>query len=331
MQIPDSALKPELERLGYDWDTFVAQRLFCPHWMARTVNLHNSGLKLVHYTATETVLKIAENREVWLRNVRCMNDFTEVQWGARLVERFFDSEEAKPFWNTLEELQPGIREQSAANYRGWVQDFVNNTFVFCVSEHDPGTHPIGRLSMWRAYAQTNGCALILNAKPFYQVSDALGAYSFPVCYKSAESATEMFRSIVRNVVDSVDLLRTYDTIDGFVFQMLEYHATCLKHPAFEEEQEWRVIHRPVQNPNTRMKSEVRSVKGVVQKVFKLPMLNVPEENLIGIEPKEIMEQLLLGPSLDSAVARDAAVEKLQELGFADPDQIVRETRIPLRT
>ena len=185
--------------------------------------------------------------------------------------------------------------------------------------------------MWRAYAQTNGCALVLNAKPFYQASDALGAYAFPVCYKSAEDATEMFRTIVRNVTDNLDLLKTYDVLDGFVFQMLEYHTTCLKHPAFEEENEWRVIHRPLQNPNGRMKSEVQAVRGVVQRLFKLPMANVPDENLVGIEPSEIVEQLLLGPSLDSAVMKDAAVQKLLELGFVKPDEVVRETHIPLRT
>lgn len=331
MQIPDILLKPQLEQLGYDWNAFVACRLFCPHWMEKTVNLHFSNLKLIHYTAMETTLKIADKREVWLRNVRCMNDFSEVQWGARLVESFFDSDEAALFWKTLEKLQPGIREKIAKSYRGWVQDFINNTFVFCVSEHNPTTHPIGRLSMWRAYAQTNGCALVLNAKPFYQVSDALGAYAFPVCYKSAEEAAGMFRSIIDNVIDNMDLLKTLGAIDGFVFQMLEYHATCLKHPAFEEEHEWRIIHRPQQNPNDHMKSEIRPVEGVVQKLFKLPLVNIPEENLVGIEPKEIVEQLLLGPSLDSAIMKDAAIEKLSVLGFANPDQIVIETHIPLRT
>lgn len=324
-------MKAEIERRGYDWPSFVAQRIFCPHWAEKTVNLLASGLRLVHYTATETALKIAENREAWLRNVRCMNDFSEVEWGASIVERFFNSNKAEPFWKTLEGLHPGIYERTTKLYRGWAQDLVQNTYAFCISEHDPQTHPIGRLSMWRAYAQTNGCALVLRAPPFYQVSDALGSYSFPVCYKSEEAAEEMFRSIVSNVINNVDLLKAYESLDGCVYQMLEYHATCMKHPAFEEEHEWRVIHRPLQNPNPRMKVEVTSVRGVVQKVFKLPMVNVPEENLFGIQPTEIVEQLLLGPSLDSAVVRDAAVEKLRELGFTNPDQIVRETRIPLRS
>lgn len=331
MTIPDSILKPQLELQGYDWETFVAQRLFCPHWMEKTVNLHVSNLKLIHYTTMETLLKIAENREVWLRNVRCMNDFSEVQWGARLVESFFDSDEARLFWQTLEEIQPGIQEKIATSYRGWVQDFIKNTFVFCVSEHNPSTHPIGRLSMWRAYAQSNGCAIVLNAEPFYRVSDALGTYTFPVCYKSEEEANDMFRSIVHNITNKVDLLKTLGELDGFVFQMLEYHATCLKHPAFEEEHEWRIIHRPQQNFNDRMKPEFTSVRGVVQKLFKLPLLNIPEENLVGIEPTEIVEQLLLGPSQDSAIMKDAAIEILREIGFEKPDQIVKETRIPLRT
>lgn len=331
MQISDESLRTLVEQLGYDWSSFVAQRIFCPHWTEKMINLVLSDLRLVHYTATETVLKIAENREVWLRNVRCMNDFSEVQWGARLVERFFDSQEAEAFWNALEQASPGIRERTAKLYRGWAQDLVKNTYVFCVSEHDPQKHPVGRLSMWRAYAQSNGCALVLKKTPFYQVSDALGSYTFPVCYKSEEAAAEMFRSIVDNVASNVDLLKTYQSLDGLVYQMLEYHATCMKHPAFEEEHEWRVIHRPLQNPNTRMKAEVTSVRGVVQKVFKLPMVNCPEENLTGVEPTEIVDQLLIGPSLDSTIVRDAAVEKLRELGFENADRMVTETHIPLRT
>lgn len=332
MQLSDAQLRPIVESFGHDWTSFCAARIFCPHLIERFLHLHFSKTRLAHYTSTENAMKIVDGRSVWLRNVRCMNDFSEVQWGARLLETFFDSSAATPFWSTLESIQPGIRERTSTQYRGWAKDFISNTYVFCLSEH-ASEDDLGRLSMWRAYATNNGCALILDSAPFYQVSDALGTYSYPVCYKSGESAFQMFQSIVKGVCENVDFLRTLpaEALDERVFAMMEYHAICMKHPAFAEEREWRVVHRPVQNPNKRMEPLIVPIKGLVQKIYRLPLENVPEENLNGIEPSQIIRRILLGPSLDSAIAREAIIEKLRELNFQNPESIVRETYIPLRT
>ena len=56
-----------------------------------------------------------------------------------------------------------------------------------------------------------------------------------------------------------------------------------------------------------------------------------DENLKGIEPQEIVRKILLGPAVNSAIAHDAAIQKLKDLGFSNPEAIVIDTRIPLRT
>ena len=333
MRLTDEQLKALAEAIGFDWNHVRANRIFCPHFTERTVDLVLSKTQLAHYTTTENALKILEGRTVWLRNVRCMNDYSEVQWGNRLVASFFfERKDADPFWKTLEGIVPGIRQRTTELYRDWVWDFVSNTYVFCVSEHKP-SDDMGRLSMWRAYASNNGCALIFDSAPFYQPTDALGSYTYPVCYRSPDTAFKMFQSIVESVCENEAFLKTLppDDLQNYVFTMLEYHAICVKHPAFAEELEWRVVHRPFRFPNDRMQPTIRPIRGLVQRIYQLPLKNIPDENLKGIEPHEIVRKILLGPAVNSAVAHDAAIQKLRDLGFSNPEAIVIDTRIPLRT
>ena len=44
-------------------------------------NFKNNKLNFVHYTNANTAYKIIKNEEIWLRNVRGMNDYREIDYG----------------------------------------------------------------------------------------------------------------------------------------------------------------------------------------------------------------------------------------------------------
>jgi hypothetical protein len=41
----------------------------------------------VHYTSAEAALSILDTKRIWMRNVTCMPDFTEVQQGFNLINK----------------------------------------------------------------------------------------------------------------------------------------------------------------------------------------------------------------------------------------------------
>ena len=56
----------------------------------------------------------------------------------------------------------------------WYWQF--ETYISCLSLHEPWEDRIGRLSMWRAYGDV---ALIINNTPLTAVTDRLGVYLDP--------------------------------------------------------------------------------------------------------------------------------------------------------
>lgn len=59
-------------------------KIFHCDYHKRMEELKKSTNKLVHYTSASAGLKILQNKEIWMRRVSCMNDFSEVQHGKDL-------------------------------------------------------------------------------------------------------------------------------------------------------------------------------------------------------------------------------------------------------
>ena len=59
-------------------------KIFYCDYHKRMEELKKSTNKLVHYTSASAGLKILQNKEIWMRRVSCMNDFSEVQHGKDL-------------------------------------------------------------------------------------------------------------------------------------------------------------------------------------------------------------------------------------------------------
>lgn len=62
--------------------------IFMPRYVERGSKIAESNQKLLHYTSAATALSILKNKEIWMRNTRCMNDFLEVKYGIELFIRF---------------------------------------------------------------------------------------------------------------------------------------------------------------------------------------------------------------------------------------------------
>ena len=63
--------------------------ILSPNLVEETRKLESGESQLVHYTTSENAVNIIRSKTFWLRNVRCMNDFSEVQHGIGLLAKVF--------------------------------------------------------------------------------------------------------------------------------------------------------------------------------------------------------------------------------------------------
>jgi hypothetical protein len=116
-----------------------------------------------------------------------------------------------------------------------------------------------------------------------------------------------------------------------VFLMLLFAATCSKHPGLHQEREWRVLTNPLLWPSTRFIEHQDVIDGIPQTVYRLPLKNSPDQKLTGIELPELIDRVIIGPSLHAGPIRDAIVAKLAEKNVADARSKVIVSGIPVRT
>jgi hypothetical protein len=69
---------------------------------------------------------------------------------------------------------------------------------------------------------------------------------------------------------------------------------------------------------------------VPQPIYKMPLQDVPEEGLVGIEPAKLIEWVITGPSQHPLAFFEAFVDLLNSVGVPDAAARVFVSGIPLR-
>ena len=186
--------------------------------------------------------------------------------------------------------------------------------------------------MWRAYGGITGVALVLNNSPFLTPSDALKAYTSPVEYDDGEMLEQELDRIADNLLTEAKLveLQGWEAIKGWVFRMLWSAAVSRKHPGFREEKEWRVVYSPNLERSGHLIEEIREIRGVPQKIYKIPLKNIPDQGLFGIEIPDLLDRIIIGPTPYGFTIREAFINLLAQAGVKEPDRKVVLSNIPLR-
>jgi hypothetical protein len=130
-----------------------------------------------------------------------------------------------------------------------------------------------------------------------------------------------------------DHLASFDRqyLRDVVLNVLRFAILCTKHPAFEEEREWRVVYTPALFESAHVKRHVRTIKGVTQPVHDLPLQNLPQEGLIGIEIPELVHKIIVGPTQYGSALSTALWFLLKDAGVDNPTNCIVTSGVPLRT
>lgn len=312
--------------------------IFVPQAARLRKNLIDSGGLLAHYTTAENALRILKGKEIWLRNVRFMNDFSEVEHGLSMLRRFFNPNEEdlgrSAFFAALNGIRPNLVEQALAQFNGVLNQVENQTFITCLSLHHQHENEIGRLSMWRGYGKGAApVAMVIKTHTMARITDALGVFSTPVIYQRPETFFEVMRALPERVSANEGFLREVDPnwLSHILFQMLLTYAISQKHRGFEEEQEWRMIHVLGHHNIGVLEQDVESVGGSPQNVLKLKLENPEVMPDAGISVAELLERIIVGPSEFPDGIAEGLVSVLTKLGVEDAANKVIISDIPLRT
>lgn len=266
-----------------------------------------------------------------MRNSSCMNDFMEVEHGLSLLIDSYKSARER-LSSVFDAIFPGFLKELENSFNDWIPHFRRDTYITCFSEHDDEEDYTGRLSMWRAYGGKAGIAIVMKGDPFLRVSHALKAYTNPVSYLDKEQFYANLQLLIQFAEENAPLLKQVGqaAVHSHMFHFFRTSVLCTKHPGFKEEREWRVIYSPKFEQSSRITTAPHTVNGIPQKICRIPLKNVPEEGLYGIEVHELVDRLIIGPTEYPEAMREAFVAALSEAGIEDAADRVIISDIPLR-
>lgn len=312
-----------------DEATVLITEIFHPGLIKEITDVVAEKKRFVYYTSAATAMKVLRNQELWFRNAKVMNDFSEISYGLKLIRSVFSGPEGERFRDAVDNIFPSTMQKAVELMSGWESDWRFETYIACVSIHDPKEDKRGRLSMWRAYGDT---ALVVNNTPMTAVTDLLAVFSIPVLYLSEDELTGYLSKITDSIQKNRGYLKSLgqDTLVGYIHQMLLRFAIAIKHPGFEEEKEWRLYYRPSERKSPGMIKETVVLNGVPQNVYKLRLADDPQNGLHGADIPSLLDRIIIGPNEFPYVSYKAFVDILEELEVTDAANKVVLSDIPLR-
>jgi len=290
--------------------------------------------KFVHYTSAEAALSIIKSKRIWMRNATCMSDYSEVQHGFEIINKFLSDEpKRKEFIEALDAHFPGAVQDAITQFNQWWIDIRFSTYITAISEHD-NEEEHGRLSMWRAFGSNAARVAIVFKLPWLsEAADALNIIFSPVAYLKEEEVHDVINEIIENVRGSGDFLHSVDRslVVQTVFNMLVAAVCCLKHVSFREEREWRFIYAPNRRPSPLIEPSTETIGGIPQIVYKLPLDITVSDTLSDLDLSRMFDRLIIGPSPYFWPMLQAFVEELKKAGVTDAEKRVVFSGIPIRS
>lgn len=279
--------------------------------------------------------RILRDEEIWFSNPLFMNDLQEMRFGLNEGARLFSNA-------TLLEEAAGNTERALKldhlfgyYFNKFDTEAAFDTYVFCVSEHAKDDRD-GTLSMWRGYgSHGNGAALIFNPAKVPLVRDSVLTLA-TVTYASTEQRLEELRALLRQWAEiTKDLKLPDDKLRHAAYSALSViktYALTTKHSGFAEEREWRLIYLAEHDTHGLLKQYSGHHIGPrgIEPKLKLKIGPITSVTSDKFTLDNILEQIILGPSVSSPLAFQSVSRMLEGIGKKDFKDRLQASTIPLR-
>lgn len=290
---------------------------------------------LAHYTSLVALEAIMKSDELWFSNPLFMNDLEEVRFGINQGQRLFLSVDLDAISGNRERASL-LRHAFQHYYNQFDNAHLFDTYVFCLSEHDRGNRD-GLLSMWRGYGGFGGgVALVFNTDIIRGANEQSPLMIAKVRYASSE---ERLSWLTQQVTDWGEILKKTPIPDDklylaayALFGIIKHYALVSKHDGFREEQEWRLIYLPERDTAGHLKDRLGYALGArgVEPKLKVKIGPQPWTPNDAWTFAQILDRIILGPSVSSPLARMSVNRMLEMLGKPEFSQKLCPSTIPLR-
>lgn len=275
-------------------------------------------MSLFHYTGIGGLIGIVNSRAVWASHAYYMNDAKEIVHASDILQKLLLKTEADFL---------GEEQVFVGQFRAWLDSFhrtAYHVFVFALSEQP------SLLSQWRSYTP-HGKGVSLGFAPA-TINHILGSKGFRLAkciYEPQEHAALMQGLLEKMLLTFRQRLGTLDTrkqhpsqkyhgfLEDFRGEVLQVMA-IIKHSAFREEQEWRIISPYFAKYTV---PEVRFREGSSM------LLPYMELRLPGPSDERLFTKVILGPSADVNLSFSALSSYLSNQGVCN---VTENSQIPLR-
>lgn len=313
--------------------------IFLPETRSRREHLLASTpdkqIKFIHYTSAESALQILTTKKLWMRSVACMTDFSEALHGFSLLQTYFSKEQNKSrFFSVLEAFAPGATQQAIEKFDYWWTSGIiqHRTFIVSVSEHKEEENKYGRLSMWRAFGGSAArVGIVLKVSEQSKAAEAMNLLFAPVTYR--ESVDDALNKAIENISTESNFLKTLsqDDLVSWIAHMFLVVVTCTKHPAFEEEREWRAVYNSDIRSSRLISKSIEVIGGLPQVIHSLRLDERHHPVLADLDLAKIFDKIILGPTQYPMTLVEAFASKLSDIKVQDLQGKIIISGIPLRT
>jgi hypothetical protein len=245
--------------------------------------------QLCHYTDFVGLKGILENNTLWATYTRSLNDGTEEQYGTEIVNAFS--------LNTSSRF-----DEVLATSRNFATCFCENAHI---------------LSMWRGYArQGGGYCLEFDRRKLGNCSFQPFSNKFLIKIAYGNTLSPGVRPALEVALQFAKVGETHALASKNFVKLM---ALKIKHPAFHEEKEWRIV---IQDPPL---AEMKFRAGRSDVKPYLELRPAPAEDSIKLPLKRVV----LGPTLrDDDELKETIGLMLERYGYQDV--LVASSGIPFR-
>ena len=308
-----------------DQDKVVS--ILFPYYCSEVQRLKRNNVNLAYYTDLSTAFLVLKNKEIWLRNVMCMNDYSEVKQGLSILRKYLIDK--LDYKNRLLDVLCKISKERKYWEYALNELLINNeytyflhTYIACFTEHKEDDND-GNLNMFRGYGRNKGVAIIFADFLNLDVPIALSR----VLYCNEIEFKQYLDQFIESLENNVEVLSKIDgrTFENLFKQAILFAILSIKNPAFKEENEWRIIYcdKLLSNPEYLKfyELDVQVINGLPQKIYKLKFKD-------RLNFKNLLRNIIIEKIPDFAVAYMALDHWLKKYGCKS--NIIKISNIPVR-
>tara|TARA_R110001592_G_scaffold10110_2_gene52742 strand:+ start:5140 stop:6108 length:969 start_codon:yes stop_codon:yes gene_type:complete len=291
---------------------------------------------LAHYTSIQTFEQIVTKEQFWFSNPLFMNDLEELQFGMNEGANELHQSEAIRHACGTPENHKHLLQSFDYLFNDFDSKHVLNTYILCFSEHAPEDND-GLLSMWRGYGNSgSGAALVIDTSKINENPES------PLIVGKVHYASKAERKkwINEKLISLADVISVHAKVKDDFFDAawawlhrLTSFALFTKHHGFHEEREWRVVYMSEKDRQQSLKKyfgHLATNRGIEPKL-KLPINPILELKTENISLGILVNRIILGPSVSSALAANSLRQMLRNIGQPDLADRVVASGIPFRS